>query len=53
MKRKKEIDDTVGYFSLKTGKFRFTKTDKQVEEIIAAKEKLRAEEKKKTNKGGK
>ena len=53
MKRSEEIDDITGYFSIKTGKFRWTKTTEEVEEIIKAKERLRAKEKKKANKKGK
>ena len=50
MKRSEEIDDITGYFSIKTGKFRWTKTTEEVEEIIKAKERLRAKGKKKANK---
>ena len=47
MKKSKEIDDIAGYISLKTGKIRWTKTDKEIEEVIAAKERLRAAKTKK------
>ena len=49
MKKSKGIDDIAGYISF-SGKIRWTKTPEGIEKIIAAKEKIRAEEKKKTNK---
>jgi hypothetical protein len=46
MKKSKEIDDIAGYISF-SGKIRWTKTEKEIEEMIAAKEKLRADKTKK------
>mgnify|MGYP004454093693 FL=1 len=45
MKKSKKIDDIAGYISF-SGKIRWTKTPEEIEKIIAAKKRLRAEEKK-------